>query len=80
MTVSINTFDIPNIDVKVWTSKSDFPQGSFLRSSTQPEIKRQRPFELTDIEYDIIKYEIERVRHAEYNTYIGRNFINVDDI
>ena len=54
--MSINTVDIPNIDVMVWTCKSEFPQGNFLRSLTKPKIKKQRTSELTDIEYDLIKY------------------------
>ena len=37
---------IPNLEVKVWTCKSDFPQGNVLRSLTQTEITRQIPFEL----------------------------------
>ena len=52
----MNTVSIPNIDVKVWTRKSEFPQENFLRSLTQPEITRQRPFKLADIYYDKIKY------------------------
>ena len=55
MTVSIYMVAIPNIDVKVWTRKSDLPQVNLLRSLTQPKITRQRPFELTDLEYDKIK-------------------------
>ena len=43
---------IPNIGVKVWTHKNEFPQGNYLRSLTHPEIRRVRSFKLTDIEYD----------------------------
>ena len=52
----MNTANIPNLDVKVWTQKSDFPQGNSLRSLTPSKITRQRPLKLIDIEYDIIKY------------------------
>ena len=54
----MNTVSIPNLDVKVWTWKSEFPQGSFLHSLTSPKITRQISFKLTDIEYDQIKDEI----------------------
>ena len=52
----MNTVDITNIDVKFWSRKIDFTQGNFLRSLTPPKITRQRPFKLTDIEYDKMKY------------------------
>ena len=55
MTVSIWKVAIPNTDIRVWTRKSELPQKSFLRSLTQPNITRQRPFELTYIDYDQIK-------------------------
>ena len=58
MTVSMRTVAIPNLDVKVWTSKGGFLLGNFLRSLIQPEITTQRPFELTEIEYDQIYDEI----------------------
>ena len=48
----MNKVAIPSLDVKVWTWKSDFPQGIFLCSLSQPKITRQRPFELTEIKYD----------------------------
>ena len=54
VTVPMNTVSIPNLEAKVWTQKSEFPQGTFLRYLTQPEITRQRPFELTDIYYDLL--------------------------
>ena len=54
----MNTVYIPNIDVKVWTHRSEFPQDNFLGSLTQTKISIQRPFELTDIDYDQIKDEI----------------------
>ena len=46
MTVSMRTVTIPNTDIKVWTWKNEFPQGNFLRSLTQNEITRQRPFKI----------------------------------
>ena len=52
MVVSMRTVSIPNIGVKVWTHKNEFPQGNYLRSLTHPEIRRVRSFKLTDIEYD----------------------------
>ena len=61
VTVSMNALAIPNIDVKFWTKKSEFPQGDLLHSLTQSEITKQRPFEPTDIEYDGIKDEISRI-------------------
>ena len=60
--------------------KSEFPQGNFLRSLTQPEITRQRPFELTNIEYDQIKDEISRVWHVDCNPEIRINVMTFDDI
>ena len=55
VTVSMNTVAIPNIDFKVWTRKSKFPPGNYLCSLTPTKITRQRPFELIDIDYDLIK-------------------------
>ena len=78
MTVPINTVAITNIDAKVWTCKSEFPPGDFLHFLTQPEITWQRNFELTDIEYDLINYEIVRIKCIEYNTDTRRNVMNVD--
>ena len=49
VTVSIKTFAITNVDVKVWTRKSEFPQGNLLCVLTQPEIIRQRIFNVIDI-------------------------------
>ena len=80
MTVSTRKIVTTNIDIKVWTRKSEFTQGNFLRSLTQPEIIRQRAFELTDIDYYQIKYEIVRMECVDNNTSIGRNVMNVDDI
>ena len=76
----MSTVAIPNIDVKVLTRKSEFPQGNFLRSLTQPKITRQRTFKLTDIEYDQMKDEIEIMERDEYTAAYGRNGMNVDDI
>ena len=78
--VSMNTVPIKDIDVKVWTRKSDLTQGNLLHSLTQPGITRQRPFKLTEIKYYPIKYEIARMERVDYNTYFGRNVMNVDDI
>ena len=39
---------------------------------------KTRPFKLTDIEYDQIKDEIARMEHVEYNTSVGRKFMNAD--
>ena len=54
-------FSIPTIEVTVWNRKNEFQLGYYLRSLTQPEITRQIPFELIDIEYDIIKDKISRI-------------------
>ena len=61
MTVSMKTVAITNIDIRVCTRKSEFSQGEFIHYFIQPEIKIQRHFELTDIEYDQIKGEITRM-------------------
>ena len=61
----MRTVSIPNIDVKVWTQKFYLPQGNTLCSVTQPKITRQRPFELTHIEYNLIKDKIARMEHVE---------------
>ena len=47
MTVSMNTVAIQNIDVKVWTLKSELPKGDFVHYLTQPEITKQRTLKLT---------------------------------
>ena len=61
MNVPIRTVAIPNIDINVWTQKSDFPQGNLLRSLTQPDITRQITFKLMASKYDLIKDEITRM-------------------
>ena len=61
----MNTVSIPNLDIEVWTRKRDSTQGNFLCSLTQTQITRQRPFKLTDIDYDLIKDEIARVERVE---------------
>ena len=66
--------------IHVWTRKSELPLGNFLRSLTQPEITRQRPFKLTDIKFDWIKCEISSIERVYYNNVIGKNVMNVDDI
>ena len=48
----MNAVAIPNIDVKVWARKSKLPQWNFLPSLTQPKITRQRPLEVTYIDYE----------------------------
>ena len=55
MTLSINAVAIQNLDVNVWTWKTESPHRNFLRYVTQLETIRQRPFELTNIEYYLIK-------------------------
>ena len=60
VTVSINTVAIPDLNIKVSTWKSEFPQGTFLHSLTPTKITRQRPFELIYIEYDLMKDELQR--------------------
>ena len=47
---------------------------------SKPDITRQRPFRLTDINYDQMKGEIARMEQVEYNTAIGINVMDVDDI
>ena len=61
----MNTVDIPNLDVKIWIRKSEFPQGNLLCSLAQPEMMRQRTLEITDIEYDLIKDKISRIKRVE---------------
>ena len=72
--------DILNLDIKLWAQKSELPQGNFLRFLTQTEITRQKPFEFTYIEYDQIKDEITWIECDDYNTSVGINVMNVDDI
>ena len=60
----MRTVDIPNIDINVWTWKSEFPPGNYLLSLTQPEITRQRPFEIANIGYYQIKDEISRIERV----------------
>ena len=64
-TVSMNTVSIPNISIKFWTCKSEFSLIKFLCSLTPPKITRQRPFELTYIDYDLIKDEIGSMERVE---------------
>ena len=35
----MNIVAIKNIDIKVWTQKSDFPQGVYIRSSTNLKLQ-----------------------------------------
>ena len=56
--VLMRIVDIPNIYIKVWTQKNEFPQRKNIRYLMQASIIRQRKFELSDIEYDQIKDEI----------------------
>ena len=46
----------------------------------QPEITRQIPFELTDIDHNKIKDENSRIKCVEYNTDIGQNSVNEYDM
>ena len=64
----------------VWTRKYDTPKGNQLRSLTQPENTRKQPFELSEIQYDLIKYKIARTEHVDYNTDIGWKFMNEYDL
>ena len=75
----MSTVAIPNIDIKVWTRTSEFLVGNYQYSLTQHEIIRQIIFELMEIQYDRIKDRITRMEHAEYDTSMGRNVMNVDD-
>ena len=45
--------------------KIKLPQENCIRSFTQPEIKRQRPFVLMVIKYYWIKDEVVRMKHVE---------------
>ena len=76
----MNTVAIQNLDVNVWTQKSDLTLWNFPCSLTQPKITTRIPFGHTEIEYDIIKDYNKRMECVEYNTYFGRNVLNVDDI
>ena len=55
-------------------------QVNLLPSLTPSWITRQIPFEITDLEYDISRDKIASMECFEYNTAIGRNVMNVDDI
>ena len=57
----MRTVDIPNIDIKVWNWKSEFPQGNYMFYLTHSVINRKITFKLMDIEYDQIKYKITRM-------------------
>ena len=46
----------------------------------KPEIIIQRPFEITDIGYYRIKYELAGMEHIDQNTCIEQNVMNIDDI
>ena len=48
---------IPNIDVKAWKK---IPQREYVRSLMQHEIRIQRPFELTVIEYNAININLQQ--------------------
>ena len=79
VTLSMNTVGIPNLYIKVWTHKSDFPQGDFLRSLTQPKITKQI---FQTYRYWLLsnRGKIARMERVEYNTASGIHFMNVDDI
>ena len=53
----MRTVSIPDLNVGFWTFKN-YTGELYLCYLTQPEITRQRTFELTDIDYDQIKDEI----------------------
>ena len=57
----MNTGAITNIDVTVKILKSELPQGTFLRSLTQPKITIEVPFKITDIANYQLKNEISRM-------------------
>ena len=76
----MRTVAILNLGVNIWTQKSELPQGNFQCYLTKTKITKQRPSELTDIVYDRIKDEIERMEHVDYNTAIRINVMNVDYI
>ena len=76
----MNTVAITDLDNNVCNWKSDLPQVNFSCSLTPPEITRQRNFKLTDIEYDLKKYEIASMGRVEYKNAIIRNVIKVDDV
>ena len=73
-------FVIYNLKDMVWTRKYDTPKGNQRRSLTQPETTRKQPFELTEIQYDLIKDKIARTEHVDYNTDIGWKFMNEYDL
>ena len=76
----MRTVAIPNICVKLLTPKNDFPQDNCLHYLMQTEMTRQIPFGLTEIQYDIIKYEMVSIQIVQYTTDIGRNDITEDYI
>ena len=51
----MNAVAISNIDVKVWARKSELLQWNLLPYLTQPKITRQRPLEVTYIDYNLMK-------------------------
>ena len=66
----MRTVSIPDLNVGFWTFKN-YTGELYLCYLTQPEITRQRTFELTDIDYDRIKMKFARMKCVEYNTSIG---------
>ena len=50
----MRTVAITNLDINVWKQKNEFPQVNYLLSLTEPVLKTQIPFELTNIGYDQI--------------------------
>ena len=71
------TVSITNIYVKVFPPpKIIATRELYPRSLTKPGNKIQRPFDLTYIDYNQIKYQIVRMELVEYNTAIGRNSMN----
>ena len=78
--VSMRKDAIINIDIKIWTWKTELPQGNLLCSLTQAGITIQRPFKLTDIDYDQIRDEIARMECVYNNNAIVRSVMNFDNI
>ena len=56
--VLMSTVAIANIDVNLCTRENYFRQVNYLCYLIQPEITIQRPFKITRVEYNQVKYEI----------------------
>ena len=53
VTVSMNTVATKHRIVKVWTHRSELPQGNLPQYLTQPEITRKRQFKLIPFFYSM---------------------------